>query len=107
MAKRTPYIFVPLVALGLLAGCSAENGKEKTAVSAEAEHKLAELTPDEVEARIAKNDGAFHVIDNNPKEVFDAGHVPGAKWIESGAVTAEALPGKKEDAYVFYCANEH
>lgn len=107
MAKRIRYLMGLGFTLSLLGGCSAEASKEKPSASAEAEHKLAELTPDEVDARIAKNDGTFHVIDNNPKEVFDKGHVPGAKWIESGAVTADVLPGKKEDAYVFYCANEH
>jgi 3-mercaptopyruvate sulfurtransferase SseA len=107
MRKRSRYLIGPAVALCLLAGCSAENGKEKASATAEAEHKLAELTPDQVEARIAKNDGAFHVIDNNPKEVFDAGHVPGAKWVSFSELKASDLPGKKEDAYVFYCANEH
>ncbi len=75
--------------------------------SAEGDHKLAELTPDEVEARIAKNDGTFHVIDNNPKEVFAVGHVPGATWVDFTAISASSLPGKKEDTFVFYCANEH
>ncbi len=49
---------------------------------AAAEHKLAELTVDEVEARIAKNDGKTFVYDDNHDDVYASGHVPGAKNLD-------------------------
>lgn len=44
------------------------------------------------------------MFDVNPKEVFDAGHVPTAKWIEQ--VEASLLPAVKTASLVFCCANE-
>ena len=85
-----------------LAGCdSSSKGK---ATSGDAHEKLAELSVDDVEGRLAKSEVAFHVFDVNPKEVFDKGRVPTAKWIEK--VTADVLPADKEAALMFYCANE-
>jgi hypothetical protein len=83
-----------------LAACSASD-KNRTGASSD---NIPELSVDEVETRIAKKDGSFFVFDVNPKEVFDAGHVPTAKWIE--AVEASVLPTDKTASLVFYCANE-
>lgn len=66
--------------------------------------KIAELSVDDVEARLAKNDGSFLVYDVNPREVFDKGRVPSARWIEE--VTPDVLPADKSAALMFYCANE-
>ncbi len=94
------------VSLSLLAsplvGCTSSSNNTKS--SGEAHEKIAELTVDDVEARLAKAEVAFHVFDVNPKEVFDKGRVPTAKWIEE--VTADVLPKDKEAALMFYCANE-
>jgi hypothetical protein len=60
---------------------------------------------DEVSAKIGKP-GVF-VYDNNPQEKFAAGHLPGAKWVESDHVTASDLPREKTATLIFYCANEH
>jgi hypothetical protein len=92
------------LALGLLAlaGCSA--GDKTTGATSGAAEAVGELTVDEVEARISKKDGSFFVFDVNPREVFDAGHVPTAKWLEQ--VEASLLPPDKTASLVFYCANE-
>jgi hypothetical protein len=63
------------------------------------------LTVAEVAAR--RSQPNVFVYDNNPKEVFEAGHVPGATWVESSEVTAAVLPPDKGATLVFYCANEH
>jgi hypothetical protein len=67
----------------------------------------AALTADEVEQRIAAADGRFFVFDANHREMYDAGHVPTAKWVPFDGVTADLLPADKTATLVFYCANEH
>jgi hypothetical protein len=104
MFTHKPVALALLLALGaaVQSGCSSRDGS----ANGQSEHaKIPELTVDEVETRISKNDASFFVFDVNPKEVFDAGRVPGAKWIEK--VKAEVLPADKEATLVFYCANDH
>jgi hypothetical protein len=93
-----------IAALGLLALTACSAGDEKRAAGSSAAETVGELSVDEVEARITKKDGSFFVFDVNPREVFDAGHVPTAKWIEK--VEAALLPADKTASLVFYCANE-
>ncbi len=82
-----------LAALALLAG------------AARAEEKLATLTVDEVAAKVGQKNVYF--FDNNPRELWASGHVPGAKWVKYDAVTAADLPSDKSATLIFYCANEH
>jgi ABC-type enterochelin transport system substrate-binding protein len=98
-----------LLIAALLVSCSkSEAPKASDAAStSEAAHELKKLTPDEVEQRLAKNDGKVFVFDNNPKDMFDEGHLPGAKWVDFSKVTADVLPADKKATLVFYCANEH
>jgi ABC-type enterochelin transport system substrate-binding protein len=99
----------PLLIAALLVACSkneATKAGDSATSSAEHAHELKKMTPDEVEQRIAKNDGKFFVFDNNPKEMFDEGHLPGAKWVEFDKVKADVLPADKKATLVFYCANE-
>jgi rhodanese-related sulfurtransferase len=65
--------------------------------------KLAALTPEEVQKRLKEPN--FFVFDNNSKERFDKGHVPGAKLLDPSTVTAAVLPADKAATLVFYCAN--
>ena len=62
------------------------------------------LTVDQVNADIAKKD-AF-IFDNNSKESYASGHVPGAKWVAFDKVAASDLPSDKNAKLVFYCGNE-
>ena len=73
-------------------------------VSAPAE-KFGELTVAEVNQR--RMEKGFHLIDNNSKETWQEGHLPGARWVQYSSVTAADLPADKEATLVFYCANEH
>lgn len=68
--------------------------------------ELKALTVDEVAARIGANDGKTFVFDNNPKESWVNGHVPGAKWLDEDNVTAAGLPPDKSATLIFYCHNE-
>jgi rhodanese-related sulfurtransferase len=62
------------------------------------------LTPDQVSDLIAKKEAS--VYDNNPREMYEKGHVPSAKWVDFKDVTASDLPQDKDRTLVFYCANE-
>ena len=65
------------------------------------------MSIDEVEQRLAKNDGTFFVYDCNQKGVFDSGHVPGAKFLDYANLKDGDLVPNKDATLVFYCANEH
>ena len=67
---------------------------------------LKSLTIDEVATRVAAKDGKSFFFDNNSKESFAAGHVPGAHWVAYDSVTAADLPADKSATLVFYCASE-
>jgi len=114
--KRAALTLAAVAALAASAGCSSKqqtatadaSGKPGASASnADPEASLKEMTPDDVDARLAKNDATFHVYDANEEEVFKAGHVPTAKWMPFDKVTADQLPPSKSDLLVFYCANPH
>ena len=42
------------------------------------------------------------VLDANPREVYDEGHVPGAHWM---ATDGDGLPADRATPVVFYCYN--
>lgn len=89
-------------AAGKSGGDSASSATAKKEIT---EDNLPEMTVEEVEAAIAKP-GSIYVYDVNPKDVYDEGHVPGAKLI-SKKPTADQFPADKAAKLVFYCANEH
>ena len=68
--------------------------------------ELKRLTIDEVSARIAAHDPKTFIYDNNPKEVWARGHVPGAKWLDEEHVTVADLPADKAMTLIFYCHSE-
>ncbi len=80
-----------------LIGCAKEG-----VASAE----LRPLTVDEVAARITAKDGKTFIYDNNPKESWVKGHVPGATWLDDEHVTAADLPSDKAATLIFYCHDE-
>ncbi len=101
MQRRTVLGLVAALAVSLLA-CSRSSSSTPEPSAAD----LRKLTVDEVAARIAANDGHTFVYDDNPKERWQKGHVPGARWVASGDVTADILPPDKSATLIFYCANE-
>lgn len=64
-----------------------------------------DLGVDQVADLIAKKD--VDVFDNNPKDMFEKGHVPTAKWVAFNDVKQSDLPRDKLRKLVFYCANTH
>src|SRR4051812_34197051 len=93
----TRTISRPLVAAALLLA---------PALSARADEKeeFGRLTVEQVGGMLRRKD--VHVFDNNPKDVWAAGHVPGAKWVKYSDVKAGDLPARKDATLIFYCASE-
>jgi rhodanese-related sulfurtransferase len=111
---RKSYLFIVLAAASLAAlpGCNTSehaSSKESGEKHGEKAEAFGKLSVDEVEAKLkASQEGkaALFVFDNNAKETYTSGHVPGAKWISPKEIKAEDLPSNKEATLVFYCANE-
>ena len=99
MQRRPVLLLLASLAAVALLGCA-----QNTGVTAAGE--LKPLTVDEVAARIAANDGKTFIYDNNAKESWVKGHVPGARWLDDENVTAAALPADKTATLIFYCHNE-
>lgn len=62
------------------------------------------VTPQELGTLVA-SDRKPTIIDANPKEIFDDGHVPGARWLATDNVR-EVLPDDRNAFVVFYCYSE-
>lgn len=98
-----------LLALGLalpLTGC--QKGEDPRADLALAD-ALPRLTVNEVGALLEESRAGgrpVFVFDANDKELFDSGHLPGAKWVPWDGLSAALLPTDKAAKLVFYCSNE-
>jgi hypothetical protein len=69
-----------------------------------ADDGFSSLTVDQVATYLEKGDAS--VFDNNPKDMYEKGHVPTAKWVDFKNVQASDLPQDKDRTLIFYCANE-
>jgi Rhodanese-like domain len=98
MLRRTILFAIPFI-LTSFAAC-------KSASSAPAAGDLKPLTVDQVDQRIQAHDGKTFIYDDNDKDRYAKGHVPGAKWLDEDNVTAKDLPADKGATLIFYCANE-
>jgi rhodanese-related sulfurtransferase len=63
------------------------------------------LTPHEVAAKLKEKN--VYVFDNNHLDVFKAGHVPRAKWLNPSEYEAKELPANKNATLIFYCQHEY
>ncbi len=63
--------------------------------------KVPELSVDEVAARLGQP--GFVVVDNNGRGSWLRAHVPGARQLDAGKITAADLPSDKSATLVFYC----
>jgi hypothetical protein len=99
MQRRQLVVLIASLAAVALVGCS----KDRVTPAAS---ELKPLTVDEVSTRLAANDGKTFIYDNNPKESWVHGHVPGAKWLDEENITTSDLPADKTATLIFYCHNE-
>ena len=96
---RSILVLAAVVGLAFL-GCFKSGSAPATS------SELRPLTVDEVAAKLAASDGKTFIYDNNDKESWVDGHVPGAKWVDSEHVTAADLPADRTATLIFYCHNE-
>ena len=66
--------------------------------------RIAIVTPQEVDA-LRKANAQAVVIDVNPKEIYDEGHVPGARWMRFDQADRSVLPTDRATPIVLYCFN--
>jgi 3-mercaptopyruvate sulfurtransferase SseA len=103
-----------LACLALPVGCAKKEEPKPSASSssnASPEHKdFGELTVEQLQAKMDEAKAgklALTIYDNNSKERWEGGHIPGARWVDYKNVQASDLPADKSATLVFYCANEH
>ena len=96
---RFLLLFASIAGLAIL-GCFKSGSAPATS------SELKPLTVDQVAEKLAASDGKTFVYDNNNKESWVDGHVPGARWVDSEHVTAADLPADKTATLIFYCHNE-
>ena len=96
--QRRLFVLLLASAVGVILGANTTNAAPSK--------ELKKLTVDEVASKLAAKDGKVFIYDNNAKESWVAGHVPGAKWLDDEKVTADALPADKAATLIFYCHNE-
>jgi rhodanese-related sulfurtransferase len=108
--RTVVLLALPLAALAC-SKPSAEASPTSETKTAEAKSEaFGRLSVEQLEAKMAEAKSgklALYIFDNNNKDRFDKGHVPGAKWVKFNDVKAADLPADKAATLVFYCANEH
>jgi rhodanese-related sulfurtransferase len=67
-------------------------------------HPASVLSLSEVRALMDGKE-AVYIYDANDRESYLKGHIPGARWVQYNAVTAEELPLAKNAKLIFYCYN--
>jgi len=94
-------MIVLVTAVASSAGCAANHG----AVA----ESFGRLTVEALDAKMSEAKAGtlkLAIFDNNQREHYAQGHIPGAKWVQFDQVGASDLPADKDTTLVFYCANE-
>jgi len=106
--SKFSWSLAALVSLVALGGCNrtTPQAAHDPASPATSEAALQSMTVDTLAGLIARNEPVT-VVDNNGRERYERGHIPGARWIGHDAVTVAALPSDRSARLVFYCHNEH
>jgi rhodanese-related sulfurtransferase len=108
--QRNTILGCALAALCLVAtpACSKDQPAEPPAAD-EAQHAFQKMSVEQLASLIDQSKtgkAMVYIFDNNGKERFDKGHIPGAKWISPDAIKESDLPADKQATLVFYCASE-
>lgn len=62
------------------------------------------FTVDQVERRLGQPN--VHVFDDNPTDVYEKNHIPGAVSLDPKEVKEAVLPADKNATLIFYCMSE-
>ena len=104
-SKVLGYALAGALTVGAVPVFAAETAKAPAAdTKAEEKEPFGRLTVDEVEKGIASKE--LYLFDNNSKDRWQKGHVPGARWVDFTALTEKDLPADKAAKLVFYCGSE-
>ena len=86
------------------AGECPAGGKAAGGCCADKGGKVVELKTAELAKMVAEKKAT--IVDVNPAERYEKGHVPGAKNAKFDAITEKDLPTDKNAQLVFYCASQ-
>lgn len=111
MTRRTVWhAALFLLALAAAPACAKSGHDAAKGTGAEEKELFGRMTIEELESKMAAAKAGqmkLAVFDNNQRERFDKGHIPGSKWVQFDKIQASDLPADKDTTLVFYCANEH
>lgn len=100
--KPLPFLLAGLFTVGPLA---CDRGDTDPAPATSPQQGFGELTVEQVAERIGEP--GVHLFDNNRREEWEKGHLPGATWLDYNDITASDLPPNRDATLIFYCFNEH
>lgn len=84
---------------------SGAAGSGSAATAAAPAEAFGRVSVDELAGLLDRHE-TVAIFDNNRRERYEQGHIPGARWVSYDAVTPEVLPQDRDARLVFYCANE-
>jgi len=93
-----------LAALVLAFACVPITRAEEQAKKMPDPDPFGRFTLDQVERRLGQPN--VHVFDDNPSDVYEKNHLPGAVRLESKDIKEGVLPTDKNATLIFYCMNE-
>lgn len=106
MSALRPLALV-LTLLAPLAACKRGEPADASAASTAPPTDTAIVLTSPHEVAALRERGRDHVvIDVNPRELYDDGHVPGARWMRFDAIDRAMLPADRAVPVVLYCYNE-
>ncbi|HEY2533257.1 MAG TPA: rhodanese-like domain-containing protein [Xanthobacteraceae bacterium] len=101
-APNLCVIGLPLLLMSANASYGHPPGPQNTANPARAG---ATLSVGEVRDLLVGQKEPVYIYDANERDSYLRGHVPGARWLQTNAVTAQDLPRAKDAKLIFYCYN--
>lgn len=116
---KKPRLLFFVLGVALSVGCKKQNDASPpqtqstgpgAAHPGETAKGFTPLTLAELEEKMAAARGGtlkLAVFDNNGRDTYEQGHLPGASWVQYDEIKASDLPADKDTHVVFYCYNEH
>lgn len=100
------YVLAVALTAPLFAACGGEccdsSSANASSSTSKSDSAVKIVTPVEL-SKLRETTPGMVILDANPKKIFDAGHVPGARFMPDDR---SALPADKNALVVFYCYNE-
>lgn len=104
-----PIVVGALAALFLVAAPACKDQPAEPPAAGEAKAAFQKMSVEQLASLIDQSKAGkamVYIFDNNNRERFDKGHIPGAKWISPDSIKESDLPADKGATLVFYCGSE-